>query len=77
MGRRLSGFRRCKRSHGGHDRERAKEGRRAREMIVPEKKMMLPPPSSSHFKRAGRAAKWVGVPGIGGRQSRVLEGSSE
>ena len=62
---RLSGFRRCKRSHGGHDRERAKEGHGAkegaREMIVPEKKMMLPPPSP-HFKRAGRAAKWVGVP---------------
>ena len=36
----------------------------AREMIVPEKKMMLPPPSSPHFKRGGRAAKWVGVPGI-------------
>ena len=42
-------------------RRRGEEG--AREMIVPEKKMMLPPPSP-HFKRAGRAAKWVGVPGI-------------
>ena len=39
----------------------------AREMIVPEKKMMLPPPSVAAFQAGRAAAKWVGVPGIGGR----------